>query len=196
MTVFVRFTAEFPDREEIRILLLLDRASGKEINRAYLDERYCADPACDCRRVMLAVHDPDREPLATIVYDFVGGASRTPRGENPYLEPAVEQPDGAPGILALVRGAIDGDPAYRARLVRHYEEMKQRTRDPAHPLWPTILQDRATMTQLAQSLIHSFSPAVAGRSGSGERRAGTKIGRNDPCLCGSGRKHKKCCGAA
>ena len=22
-----------------------------------------------------------------------------------------------------------------------------------------------------------------------------KIGRNDPCLCGSGRKYKKCCGA-
>jgi len=22
----------------------------------------------------------------------------------------------------------------------------------------------------------------------------TKIGRNDPCTCGSGKKHKKCCG--
>jgi preprotein translocase subunit SecA len=27
-------------------------------------------------------------------------------------------------------------------------------------------------------------------------RAGAKIGRNDPCPCGSGKKHKKCCGAA
>lgn len=27
------------------------------------------------------------------------------------------------------------------------------------------------------------------------RRAAAKIGRNDPCPCGSGRKHKKCCGA-
>lgn len=25
-------------------------------------------------------------------------------------------------------------------------------------------------------------------------RAGPKIGRNDPCPCGSGKKHKKCCG--
>ncbi|MBP9707962.1 MAG: SEC-C domain-containing protein [Oligoflexales bacterium] len=24
-------------------------------------------------------------------------------------------------------------------------------------------------------------------------RAGEKIGRNDPCLCGSGKKFKKCC---
>jgi len=26
------------------------------------------------------------------------------------------------------------------------------------------------------------------------RREGTKIGRNDPCPCGSGKKFKKCCG--
>ena len=28
------------------------------------------------------------------------------------------------------------------------------------------------------------------------RREEPKIGRNDPCRCGSGKKHKKCCGAA
>ncbi|MCL2574601.1 MAG: SEC-C metal-binding domain-containing protein [Defluviitaleaceae bacterium] len=27
-------------------------------------------------------------------------------------------------------------------------------------------------------------------------REGDKIGRNDPCVCGSGKKYKKCCGAA
>ncbi|HKD90790.1 MAG TPA: SEC-C metal-binding domain-containing protein, partial [Terriglobales bacterium] len=27
------------------------------------------------------------------------------------------------------------------------------------------------------------------------RRASDKIGRNDPCPCGSGKKYKKCCGA-
>jgi uncharacterized protein YecA (UPF0149 family) len=26
------------------------------------------------------------------------------------------------------------------------------------------------------------------------RRTGEKIGRNDPCPCGSGKKYKKCCG--
>ena len=26
-------------------------------------------------------------------------------------------------------------------------------------------------------------------------RSGAKIGRNDPCPCGSGKKYKKCCGA-
>jgi len=27
-----------------------------------------------------------------------------------------------------------------------------------------------------------------------ERRDGPKVGRNDPCTCGSGKKYKKCCG--
>jgi uncharacterized protein YecA (UPF0149 family) len=27
------------------------------------------------------------------------------------------------------------------------------------------------------------------------RRKGKKVGRNDPCPCGSGKKYKKCCGA-
>jgi preprotein translocase subunit SecA len=41
-------------------------------------------------------------------------------------------------------------------------------------------------------------PAPVGLPGAGERRAepgrsGQKIGRNDPCPCGSGKKYKKCC---
>ncbi|MDT8342737.1 MAG: SEC-C metal-binding domain-containing protein, partial [Longimicrobiales bacterium] len=28
------------------------------------------------------------------------------------------------------------------------------------------------------------------------RRQGPRVGRNDPCPCGSGKKYKKCCGAA
>jgi uncharacterized protein len=28
------------------------------------------------------------------------------------------------------------------------------------------------------------------------RRGGRKVGRNEPCPCGSGRKYKRCCGSA
>ncbi|OPX19586.1 MAG: preprotein translocase subunit SecA [Desulfobacca sp. 4484_104] len=41
-------------------------------------------------------------------------------------------------------------------------------------------------------------PLVFSHGGNGERqpvkRAGKKVGRNDPCPCGSGKKYKKCCG--
>lgn len=40
-------------------------------------------------------------------------------------------------------------------------------------------------------------PATAGRRRAEPvRRATTKVGRNDPCPCGSGRKYKQCCGAS
>jgi preprotein translocase subunit SecA len=32
-------------------------------------------------------------------------------------------------------------------------------------------------------------------NGSGPRVTGEKVGRNDPCPCGSGKKYKKCHGA-
>jgi preprotein translocase subunit SecA len=32
-------------------------------------------------------------------------------------------------------------------------------------------------------------------NGASQRRAGSDIGRNDPCFCGSGKKYKKCHGA-
>ena len=40
------------------------------------------------------------------------------------------------------------------------------------------------------SPIHHWDPIET------VRRSGPKIGRNDPCPCGSGRKYKRCCGAA
>jgi preprotein translocase subunit SecA len=38
------------------------------------------------------------------------------------------------------------------------------------------------------------SPA-AGSAAAKAAAAAAKVGRNDPCPCGSGKKHKKCCGA-
>ncbi|PKN54601.1 MAG: hypothetical protein CVU56_25655 [Deltaproteobacteria bacterium HGW-Deltaproteobacteria-14] len=36
---------------------------------------------------------------------------------------------------------------------------------------------------------------AGGTKGESVRREGPKVGRNAPCPCGSGKKHKKCCGA-
>jgi preprotein translocase subunit SecA len=41
----------------------------------------------------------------------------------------------------------------------------------------------------------SVSTATAETNGSAPRRSGEKVGRNDPCPCGSGKKYKKCHGA-
>jgi preprotein translocase subunit SecA len=38
-----------------------------------------------------------------------------------------------------------------------------------------------------------LSAGPAGPGGRAEPRTGAKVGRNDPCPCGSGKKYKKCC---
>ena len=45
--------------------------------------------------------------------------------------------------------------------------------------------------QRDQNLVYS---AGDGSSGAPSKREAVKVGRNDPCPCGSGKKYKKCCG--
>jgi preprotein translocase subunit SecA len=51
--------------------------------------------------------------------------------------------------------------------------------------------------------VEVAKPVAAGFAGAGDgtlkkkpvvKKASEKIGRNDPCPCGSGKKYKKCCG--
>jgi uncharacterized protein len=49
------------------------------------------------------------------------------------------------------------------------------------------------------NIYHYFAPhrraaAREARAGATYRRTTEKVGRNDPCPCGSGKKFKRCCG--
>jgi len=63
-------------------------------------------------------------------------------------------------------------------------------RTPPPPLLEAIerRQRRAQQNLQLQAAAQSEAPKPV--------RAGAKIGRNDPCPCGSGKKYKKCCGRA
>jgi uncharacterized protein YecA (UPF0149 family) len=56
-----------------------------------------------------------------------------------------------------------------------------------------------TIFKPTQVVIEAFDAALSGRR-SGERQgtivAADKVGRNEPCPCGSGKKFKKCHGEA
>lgn len=58
----------------------------------------------------------------------------------------------------------------------------------------------ALIFEPTQVIVEAFDAAMAGRR-PGQRlgpvvREAPKVGRNDPCPCGSGKKYKRCCGAA
>ncbi|GAB4231074.1 MAG: preprotein translocase subunit SecA [Deltaproteobacteria bacterium] len=54
-------------------------------------------------------------------------------------------------------------------------------------------KERAAAPRPARVSLSRGDIRSAGRTT--QKRQGVKIGRNDPCPCGSGRKYKKCCGA-
>lgn len=85
---------------------------------------------------------------------------------------------------------------YRFEGFRAFEEMLQSIRETfVELLFKVRLMDPAESTRESERLAH----ATSNRSpdGSAPRqtaRKGEKVGRNDPCPCGSGKKYKHCCG--
>jgi preprotein translocase subunit SecA len=77
--------------------------------------------------------------------------------------------------------------------VQREEEGRKVTR--GRPIAQTNAQHIAFDAQAAVRAAAS-SPYAAHRQGEGVTivRTGTKVGRNDPCPCGSGKKYKQCCG--
>jgi preprotein translocase subunit SecA len=90
-----------------------------------------------------------------------------------------------------------------------FDELKATIRhDVAHTLFRvTVVREPATRP--APTRMLESRPDISGAGGNGAAagavatatatqqpvRAGVKIGRNDPCYCGSGKKYKKCHGA-
>jgi uncharacterized protein len=65
-----------------------------------------------------------------------------------------------------------------------------------------LLDDQEKIAQLTDAIaesaaaIYEYSRSIADEPPEPYRRQSAKVGRNDPCPCGSGKKYKKCCGAA
>ena len=104
-----------------------------------------------------------------------------------YLMQVIE-PGGAALAAASAgrRGAAPGDgdgrgrwppPAPRATSMDELEEAFQRRK---RANWSRRAWPAPAMYQPVQQVV----------------RSGAKVGRNDPCPCGSGKKYKKCCGVS
>lgn len=148
-------------------------------------ELYCTEPDCDCRRVLLQVHWTERrEVSATINYGFE--PCKPPFDDEPrvFLDPINPQSRLSDALFELFTIMVKNDPPYHDRLVRHYEMWKAVVDDPSHPDHHKV-----------RSPSHgdpSFRPAFP-KAQAPVRREGPKVGPNEPCPCGSGKKYKKCC---
>ena len=62
----------------------------------------------------------------------------------------------------------------------------------------TVRRVYQTKIQVTPERVQTAKPAEAHLAGDGPRqprkvKPGQKVGRNDPCPCGSGKKYKNCC---
>ena len=81
----------------------------------------------------------------------------------------------------------------------HYEHDEDPEMRP-EPISPEKREE--VIVHMAAGLLQAYryfrqqQQAEAGARTSESRRSSPKVGRNDPCPCGSGKKYKKCCGGA
>lgn len=174
----------FPDlaREEAGSIRLT-ATNGANPREYVLRERYCTEPRCNCRRVVIHVFDPRRQRVAaSINYAFEPSVRPYEDEEQIALDPLNPQSEESVPLLAAFEQMIARAPLYRERLIAHYALWKSVVDDAGHALHPRV-----------RSIHHddpSFRPAFAREP---VRRTATKVGANDACPCGSGRKYKKCC---
>jgi hypothetical protein len=173
---FYQVEPELAERETRTITVI--RTHGDLPPGTYgLIESFCADPACDCRRVMLNVAQEEqleRGYLATISYAF----DRDDDMPGPFLDPLNAQSEHSKALLRLVATSVLSDRRYVERLERHYDLVKRAAADPHHPADAKIQQ--------------ALSPD-GGQVGFSPSPSQERVPRSAPCPCGSGKKHKQCC---
>ena len=59
---------------------------------------------------------------------------------------------------------------------------------------PRPSQEPLRRTQLAKTTVENLGAGEPVKKAPVRKKASEKVGRNDPCPCGSGKKYKKCCG--
>jgi hypothetical protein len=138
--------------------------------RLYLvEEQYCVQPWCDCTQTVLS---------------FLSYRDASRKRTTGPLESPIARYDYQTGT---VREELPSPPG-QASTGELMDALKN-----AHP---TLNRQLELRHHILQSLYaRAAKGKLASRSGSDNspRIAPPKVGRNDPCPCGSGKKYKRCC---
>jgi hypothetical protein len=137
------------------------------------DDQYCVMPYCDCRVVALSFVS-----LAA----STGSSDVIENGRNPLA-----RYDYKAGTIETVQAPASGQPSLET-LVAAVRK--------AHPSLDKDVERRHRQMRL----LYARALRMAGKNRPAPVtqpvRVEPKIGRNEPCPCGSGKKYKKCCGIA
>jgi uncharacterized protein len=183
--VFGGQEAGFEDLEEAQTILPELMALYNAVNASVASERAALPADCRFRRNVLANLDADA-PVSMWARGFVQGHQWLEEDWDPYVPEEFDQDFG----MLIMTLSFFATPA----LARAFLKELGRT-DLAEA---ATLFRRAFPDALAEyaRLGHSISKVLIEHGAANTPPAPVRVGRNDPCPCGSGRKYKKCCGAA
>lgn len=173
---YQEFGAVFPEiaAKETRSVTLQHPCEGIPAGTYSFLEMFCTDPSCDCRRAMIRVVNENAKTEAFLSYgwenrqfyvDWMGSDEMIDDIPGINVYPMQQQGPYYLEILKLFQHVIQADPSYATRIQKHYQISKKHQ-----------LEEVSTGSKVPVSI-----------------KTGKKIGRNDPCPCGSGKKAKKCC---
>ena len=121
---------------------------------------------------------------------------RRGRAAECYAAALAMEPDSLEAALGVAR--IMADAGDRGSAFDKLSEILQRKRQ-----WRFFRTDEVSPQVLIKEFVRLFNTLHSGLGVVGRPllrtsfpQSGTKVGRNAPCPCGSGKKYKKCCGDA
>ena len=136
----------------------------------FADEQYCVRPECDCTEAALSFFHRTKasgrlNAQLCVFYDYVTGKERLEKSR-----PKIS-------VEGLLQSLHTAHPALSETLRRRHAQLKQLAR--------RLRPQTRPMAVFANDPAAAVAPAM---------RVSAKVGRNDPCPCGSGKKYKRCCG--
>jgi len=190
MSDFYRAFPKLADSELRSFTVAPAYGSSLPAGQYTLLELYCNEKGCDCRRVTIAVFaERNRDFVAHINLGFDSDGVMA----GPFLDPMNPQARYAGELLDLFTDIINEDPAYLARLQRHYVLFKERLEGRRYAGPPFEKPGVVERIAAADPPMPSFDRGSDIAFPAGPVRREAKVGRNDPCPCGSGKKYKRCC---
>jgi uncharacterized protein len=181
--IFADKDAGYRDREEAQQTLSALMALYNHINQGVFEKEPALPPGCEASRVTMANLEPDA-PFSQWARGFGMGHDYLSELWDAYTPDDLDEDLGACMMVLTFFASRSLAEAYRQEMAtdKTLDELAAQMLK----MFPEAL--------LQYALIGRSISDVLQRTQKPEPARSTKIGRNDPCPCGSGKKYKHCCG--
>jgi hypothetical protein len=165
----------------------------------YIDDLYCSNPKCDCKNVNLCFLKSNPAPDGKITLTEAFFATLSLGGRNLTFSRLGDysQSQAYNMVCQWLKNSPDVIPVFRPR----YKDIRKATKrilktsrnSSKNTNTPPPLFVRITNKSISQPTKIEADRLLSATSPNKTSAPVGKVGRNDPCPCGSGKKYKKCC---